>query len=88
MKIERITRKEIVEALQDTGHFFGAKYLKKNGEVTSVTGRFGVAKFTKGTGSSSSKVWTIWDTSRKRYTSLIPENVLEVTYNGQRWELV
>jgi len=88
MKAEKITRNEMVEALQDTGHIFGAEYRKKNGEVTRINGRFGVRKFTKGTGKSNPNVWTIWDNNRKRYTSLIPENILEVSYNGQKWKLV
>lgn len=88
MKTEKMSRNVVVEALQDTGHFFGATYRKKNGELTSINGRFGVHKFTKGTGKSSDKVWTIWDNNRKRYTSLIPENVIDVSYNGIKWELV
>ena len=76
---------EVVAELQSKGTIFGAEYRKKNGEVTKINGRFGVAKFTKGTGTSSPKVLTVWDNNRKRYTSLIPDNILSVTTSGSKY---
>ena len=84
----KLTRSQAVEKLQSTGKIFGATYIKKNGEETKINGRFGVAKFTKGTGKSSPKVWTVWDNNRGRYTSLIPENVKDITFQGVKWELI
>lgn len=78
---------EVVAELQSNGKIFGATYRKKNGEITKINGRFGVHKFVKGTGKSNPKVWTIWENNRKRYTSLVPENVIDITCNGVKWEL-
>lgn len=73
--------------LQKEGRIFGATYVKKNGEITKINGRFGVRKFAKGTGVSSPNVWTVWDNNRKRYTALIPENILEIKYGGYKYEM-
>jgi len=73
--------------LQKEGKIFGATYIKKNGEVTKINGRFGVHKFVKGTGSSSPNVWTVWDNNRKRYTALIPEQIKDITYGGYKYEI-
>lgn len=76
---------EVVTDLKQKGTIFGAEYRKKNGEVTKINGRFGVAKFVKGTGNSSPNVLTIWDNNRKRYTSLIPDNIVSVTTSGTKY---
>ena len=76
---------EVVEELQNKGTIFGAEYRKKNGEVTKINGRFGVHKFTKGTGSSSPSVLTVWDNNRKRYTSLIPDNIMSIRTSGSEY---
>jgi len=83
-KLERSVAKQV---LQEEGKIFGAKYLKKNGEITKINGRFGVHKFVKGTGQSSPNVWTVWDNNRKRYTALIPENIQTITYGGYEYEM-
>ena len=83
-KLERSVAKKV---LQEEGKIFGAKYIKKNGEVTKINGRFGVHKFVKGTGHSSPNVWTVWDNNRKRYTALIPENIQTITYGGYEYEM-
>ena len=57
--------KDLVETLKAEGTIFGAEYRKKNGEVTKINGRFGVAKFVKGTGVSNPNVLTVWDNNRK-----------------------
>lgn len=74
--------KEVVETLQSKGTIFGAEYRKKNGEITKINGRFGVHKFVKGTGVSSPNVLTVWDNNRKRYTSLIPDNIVSIKVSG------
>ncbi len=84
MKLRRFAAKEL---LQREGRIFGATYVKKNGEVTKINGRFGVHKFVKGTGSSSPNVWTVWDNNRKRYTALIPENIQSITYGGDEYKM-
>lgn len=84
MKLSRIVAKSV---LQKEGRIFGATYVKKNGEVTKINGRFGVHKFVKGTGNSSPNVWTVWDNNRKRYTALIPENIQSITYGGFEYEM-
>lgn len=76
---------EVVTDLKQKGTIFGAEYRKKNGEVTKINGRFGVAKFVKGTGSSNPNVLTVWDNNRKRYTSLIPENIISITTSGYKY---
>jgi len=82
-------RKEILEAvvptLQRSGKIFGAEYIKKDGTTTKINGRFGVHKFTKGTGVSSPKVLTVWDNNRKRYTAMIPEKIVSITYGGYKY---
>lgn len=83
-KLDRGVAKQV---LQEEGKIFGAKYIKKNGEVTKINGRFGVHKFVKGTGHSSPNVWTVWDNNRKRYTALIPENIQTITYGGYEYEM-
>jgi|TARA_R110000824_G_scaffold118095_4_gene270263 hypothetical protein len=77
--------KDVVETLQREGTIFGAEYRKKNGEVTKINGRFGVAKFVKGTGVSSPNVLTVWDNNRKRYTSLIPDNIVSINTNRKKY---
>lgn len=84
MKLSRMVAKSV---LQKEGRIFGATYVKKNGEVTKINGRFGVHKFAKGTGNSSPNVWTVWDNNRKRYTALIPENIQSITYGGFEYEM-
>lgn len=74
--------KDVVEALQSNGTIFGAEYRKKNGEITKINGRFGVHKFVKGTGSSSPSVLTVWDNNRKRYTAMIPDNIVSIKTGG------
>tara|TARA_R110002167_G_scaffold117955_1_gene294198 strand:+ start:1816 stop:2097 length:282 start_codon:yes stop_codon:yes gene_type:complete len=76
---------DVVDKLQRSGTIFGAEYLKKNGEVTKINGRFGVFKFVKGTGVSSPSVITVWDNNRKRYTSLIPSNILTINTNRKKY---
>ena len=76
---------EVVSELQSKGTIFGAEYRKKNGEVTKINGRFGVAKFVKGTGTSSPNVLTVWDNNRKRYTSLIPDNIVSLNTNKTKY---
>lgn len=76
---------EVVAELQSKGTIFGAEYRKKNGEVTKINGRFGVAKFVKGTGRNNPSVLTVWDNNRKRYTSLIPDNIVSVTTSGTKY---
>lgn len=68
----------IVAGLKATGQIFGAEYIKKDGSVTKINGRFGVHKFINGRGKSSPKVLTVWDNNRKRYTSLIPEQIVSI----------
>jgi len=77
----------LIESIKSSGKIFGATYLKANGEVTKINGRFGVHKFLKGTGVSSSSVLTIWDNNRKRYTSLKQERIIDITFKGQRYEI-
>lgn len=74
--------KDVVETLQSNGTIFGAEYRKKNGEITQINGRFGVHKFVKGTGASSPSVLTVWDNNRKRYTAMIPDNIVSIKTNG------
>jgi hypothetical protein len=76
---------DVVAELQSKGTIFGAEYRKKNGEVTKINGRFGVAKFVKGTGTSSPNVLTVWDNNRKRYTSLIPDNIVSLNTNKTKY---
>jgi len=76
---------KVVSELQRKGTIFGAEYRKKNGEVTKINGRFGVAKFVKGTGQSSPNVLTIWENNRKRYTSLRPDNIISITTSGYKY---
>ena len=77
--------KEVVSVLQRRGTIFGAEYRKKNGELTRINGRFGVARFIKGTGDSKSNVLTVWDNNRKRYTSLIPDNIITLNTNKRKF---
>ena len=74
--------------LRDEKKIFGATYLKANGELTKINGRFGVTKFLKGTGMSKKNVWTIWDNNRKRYTSLVPDRIVNITYAGHKYDVV
>jgi len=76
---------DVVAELQSKGTIFGAEYRKKNGEVTKINGRFGVSKFVKGTGTSSTNVLTVWDNNRKRYTSLIPDNIVSLNTNKTKY---
>ena len=76
---------EVVAELQSKGTIFGAEYRKKNGELTKINGRFGVSKFVKGTGVSNPNVLTVLDNNRKRYTSLIPDNIVRLTTNKRRY---
>ena len=78
----------IIRNLQSSGVIFGAEYIKKDGTRTKVNGRFGVHKFTKGTGVSSPKVLTIWDNNRKRYTSLIPERIVSISCWGSKFKSI
>ena len=75
----------VVPKLKKSGKIFGAEYIKKDGTTTKINGRFGVHKFTKGTGVSSPKVLTVWDNNRKRYTAMIPEKIVSITYSGYKY---
>lgn len=79
---------DIIENLKKDGVIFGAEYRKKDGTITKINGRFGVHKFLKGTGSSSPKVLTVWDNNRKRYTSMIPENIVSLNAYGRKVKLI
>jgi len=83
-KLEKNVAKAV---LQKEGKIFGATYIKKNGEVTKINGRFGVQKFLRGGKASSPNVWTVWDNNRKRYTALIPEQIQDITYGGFTYEI-
>ena len=83
MKAEILSK--LVEELKSSGRIFGAEYIKKDGTTTKINGRFGVRKFTKGTGVSSPKVLTVWDNNRKRYTAMIPEKIVSITYSGYKY---
>lgn len=74
--------------LRNEKKIFGAKYIKANGEVTKINGRFGVHKFLRGNGVAKKNVWTIWDNNRKRYTSLVPDRIVEITYAGHKYNVV
>lgn len=76
---------QLVEELKSSGKIFGAEYIKKDGTTTKINGRFGVRKFTKGTGVSSPKVLTVWDNNRKRYTAMIPEKIVSITCSGCKY---
>lgn len=76
---------QLIEELKSSGKIFGAEYIKKDGTSTKINGRFGVHKFTKGTGVSSPKVLTVWDNNRKRYTAMIPEKIVSITYGGYKY---
>lgn len=70
---------QIAEAVK-SGKFVSGRYLKKNGEETMFHGRAGVHKHTKGgTSCLNPDNFLIWDFKRKRYMSLIPDNVLSLT---------
>ena len=73
--------------LRNEKKIFGATYIKANGEVTKINGRFGVHKFLRGTGQSKSGVWTVWDNNRKRYTSLVPDRIVDITYAGHKYQV-
>jgi len=79
---------DIIENLQKDCFIFGAEYRKKDGTITKINGRFGVRKFLKGTGSSSPSVITVWDNNRKRYTSMIPENIVSLNAYGRKVKLI
>ena len=76
--------KEVAE-LQLKSTIFSAEHRKKNGELTKINGRLGVSKIVKGTGTSNPNVITVWDNNRKRYTSLIPDNIVRITTNKRRY---
>jgi len=75
----------LIPSLKKSGRIFGVEYIKKDGTTTKINGRFGVHKFTKGTGVSSPKVLTVWDNNRKRYTAMIPEKIVSITYSGCKY---
>ncbi len=71
-------KEQIADAIR-SGKFVSGSYLKKNGEVTMFHGRAGVHKYNKGGNSCNNPAnFLIWDLKRKRYTALIPENVLSL----------
>lgn len=82
------TFKDIINSLKSDGVIFGAEYRKKDGTITKINGRFGVHKFTNGRGTSSPKVLTVWDNNRKRYTSMIPENIISLNAYGSTFKKV
>ena len=61
-KLDRGVAKQV---LQEEGRIFGATYVKKNGEITKINGRFGVRKFLRGGKASSPNVWTCGITIEK-----------------------
>ena len=78
----------LINLLKSDGVIFGAEYRKKDGSITKINGRFGVHKFTNGRGTSSPKVLTVWDNNRKRYTSMIPENIISISAYGSRFRKI
>lgn len=82
------TFQDIINSLKKNGVIFGAEYRKKDGSITKINGRFGVHKFAKGTGKSSPKVLTVWDNNRKRYTAMIPENIISISAYGVKFRKI
>lgn len=80
---------DLKSELANSNRIFGGTYIKKNGEVTKFNGRMGVSKFTKG-GKSTLKDsnWLIWDTNRKRYMAIIPDQLVSVTAFGNEYEFI
>jgi len=87
--ISRGYASDLKSELAQSNRIFGGTYTKKNGEVTKFNGRMGVSKFTKG-GKSTLKEsnWLIWDTNRKRYMAIIPEQLVSVTAFGKEYEFI
>lgn len=79
---------QMINSLKKDGLIFGAEYRKKDGTITKINGRFGVHKFTNGRGTSSPKVLTVWDNNRKRYTSMIPDNIISISAYGRTFRLI
>lgn len=74
-----ISISDIVSKLQKTGVIFGAMYVKKDGELTEINGRFGVRKFLKGgKRTAPNTMLVVWENNRKRYTSIDPERIISM----------
>lgn len=75
-----------LEDLKRTGQIFGGVYRKKDGSITKFNGRCGVHKFSKGgTRTTPDNYIIIWDNNRKRYTSLIPESIIQLNAYGSTY---
>jgi hypothetical protein len=75
-----------LEDLKRTGQIFGGVYRKKDGTITKFNGRFGVHKFSNGGVRTTPESYAlIWDNNRKRYTALIPENILQINAFGSSY---
>jgi hypothetical protein len=71
----------LVDKLQKTGLIFGVMYVKKDGEITELNGRFGVHKFLKGGKRTvPQSMWVIWENNRKRYTAIDPERIVRLNF--------
>jgi len=69
----------IEQSLKKSGKIFGVLYVKKDGEVTELNGRFGVTKFLKGGKRTvPPAMWVIWENNRKRYTAIEPERIIQI----------
>jgi hypothetical protein len=72
-----------LEDLKRSGQIFGGVYRKKDGSITKFNGRFGVHKFSNGGVRTTPDSYAlIWDNNRKRYTALIPENIIQINAYG------
>ena len=89
MKISKAKATDLIKNSQ--GKFLNVKFVKKNGDSRSLTGRLGVHKYTTGEGlkynPEDKNLIGIYDNINKGYR-MIPQNTIsEVTLGGQTYEV-
>lgn len=87
-----INKYKLGSLLKETnGKFVSVEFVKKDGSVRHLTGRFGVTKHLKGgvnkTVESCNSYMTIYDTQNSGYRTINLETIKKVKFGGEVYEV-
>ena len=81
-----VTRKVLLSIIDKTAksNFIGFTFIKKDGSIRNLIGRFGVTKYLKGGKATldPNKFYIIFDLQKKEYRSIDKSRILSVRLNG------
>lgn len=87
-----LTRRTILYIIDNTAksNFIGFTFIKKDGSIRNLIGRFGVTKYLKGGKATldPNKFYIIFDMQKKEYRSIDKSRILSVRLNGINYEVI